>query len=104
MKVIDLLNKIANGEEAPKKIKYDNDIYTITKDKNLGFREYKSESENGVIIIMDFDLESLNENIEIIEEEQDIEEIPYQYLDGDFDYFKGKINELIKEVNKLKNK
>lgn len=27
MKIIELLNKIANGEEVPKKIKYDNDTY-----------------------------------------------------------------------------
>ena len=27
MKIIDLLNKIANGEEVPKKIKYDNIIF-----------------------------------------------------------------------------
>ena len=27
IKIIDLLNKIANGEEVPKKIKYENDIY-----------------------------------------------------------------------------
>ena len=27
MKIIDLLNKIANGEEVPKKIKYKNKIY-----------------------------------------------------------------------------
>ena len=28
MKIIDLLNKIANGEEVPKKIKYKGSIYT----------------------------------------------------------------------------
>ena len=31
MKVIDLLNKIANGEEVPKKIKYDGSIYEYVR-------------------------------------------------------------------------
>ena len=35
MKIIDLLNKIANGEDVPKKIQYDKDLYEILgEDKN----------------------------------------------------------------------
>ena len=34
MKIIDLLNKIANGEEVPKKIKYDNEIFKLRDEKD----------------------------------------------------------------------
>ena len=36
MKVIDLLNKIANGEEVPKKIRYDSDTYYYIEDNREG--------------------------------------------------------------------
>ena len=32
IRVIDLLNKIANGEDVPKKIKYDEYIYNYSKE------------------------------------------------------------------------
>lgn len=40
MKVIDLLNKIANGEEVPKKIKYLNIIYKATYRPNGDLFQY----------------------------------------------------------------
>jgi hypothetical protein len=70
MKVIDLLNKIANGEEAPKKIKYDNTIYEYNEQY-----DYKNELQINYYSVdkgEDFFNEvycfSLNDEVEIIEE------------------------------------
>ena len=68
MKVIDLLNKLANGE-VPKKIKYDNDIYEYNKDYqdygyfNTGIDRYITLIENELNSVF-----NLNEEVEIIED------------------------------------
>ena len=68
MKIIDLYNKIANGEEVPKKIKYKNCIF-----ENRCVIEYwckKTETCLDELILM----QNLNDEVEIIEEEpRDIE-------------------------------
>ena len=64
MKVIDLLNKIANGEEPPKKIKRKEIIFTLEDDI-----DYVNENKRflmGDIICTNKD--DLNSEIEIIEE------------------------------------
>jgi len=71
MKIIDLLNKIANGEEVPKKIKYDDIIY-----------EYDYDEKNYTYFFIDnhnylFDEEItqiLDDKVEILEEEKKIPE------------------------------
>lgn len=65
MKVIELLNKIANGEEVPKKIKYKGSIYTYLEQE--GNKIYQYEDYNAVLDIQCF--EKLNDEVEIIEEE-----------------------------------
>ena len=119
MKVIDLLNKIANGEEVPKVIKYNDTRYLFRS------YDYKEIDINGDYIdenssfIEQIDFYKLNNEIEIIEEEQDIEELKlkdgkivgtwengsnYCYtLSAPQTVLCNKINELIKEVNKQKN-
>ena len=69
MKIIDLLNKIANGEEVPKKIKYNDDLYTHV-DNYCYFCEETNEilSQN---IYAEFS--RLNDEIEIIKEYKPIE-------------------------------
>ena len=67
MKVIDLLNKIANGEEVPKKIKYKGSIYTYLEQE--GNKIYQYEDYNAVLDIQCF--EKLNDEVEIIEEQQE---------------------------------
>mgnify|MGYP003289694863 CR=1 FL=1 len=70
MKIIDLLNKIANGEEVPKKIKYDEMIF-----------EYQGSDwlckKNGWWFITSDDkiLENLNDEVEILDEEDEFEDI-----------------------------
>ena len=48
MKVIDLLNKIANGEEVPKKIKYLTTIYTLRSNLNYYEEDKGSNFKNGI--------------------------------------------------------
>ena len=63
MKIIDLLNKIANGEEMPEKIRYYNTLYYWDVE-NKDYRDNLNESFRAY---HDF-LTILNDEIEIIEE------------------------------------
>ena len=111
MKVIDLLNKIANGEEVPK-FMIDGEKYCIGDD---GYLEDGYGRNVDWYIFKDW----LNEEVKIIEEEKDIEELTYglswdgSNLEGIEEALrnfsrvifmnKDKINELVREVNKLRN-
>ena len=108
MKVIDLLNKIANGEEVPKKIKFDDD--------NIIF-EYNGDyfnSKNGVFLEEYCHLTtSLNDEVVIIEEDKKITKLDFieentfskrqngmtsedrRLLDSNFRELGNKINEII---------
>ena len=66
MKVIDLLNKIANGEEVPKKIKFDNKEY----ENEPCYMLYEATGERSELQFKKF----LNDEVEIIEEEKKIPE------------------------------
>ena len=68
MKVIELLNKIANGEEVPKKIRYNNETFTIREEKD----DYVSEKN---LFTDRYSLLDLNEEVEIIEEDKKIKQI-----------------------------
>lgn len=118
MKIIDLLNKIANGEEVPNKIKHWNKNYRYdslsTDYEQIG--GFDSLFKN--LLIYEHDLQKcLNNEVEILEEEKDIEETNLRYVvcKSDFadlhivdllnNFFKendDKINELVREVRKLK--
>ena len=63
MKVIDLLNKIANGEEVPKKIKLEEFECSFEEDE---YRDFV----NGLYLY-----DRLNDEIEIIEEDKPIAKI-----------------------------
>lgn len=110
MKIIELLNKIANGEEVPKRIKYENDIY-ILLDNYCYFCEETNEilSQN---IYAEFS--RLNDEVEIIEDKKiekfkDYIPIGLTSVGADFrkkDVFEAllkigdKINEIIDKLNK----
>ena len=108
MKIIDLLNKIANGEEIPKKIIWNKLVYEL---KDGIYFDYCGET---LIGSLNFDGTNLNEEVEIIEEDKKIKKLNGLYtLDGnesampttlqDFnnrDILK-KINELIDAVNSM---
>lgn len=115
MKIIELLNKIANGEEIPKKIKYLNRIYEykyttygtgyLYEDK--GIKYWFSEDA------LSDSAEELNYEVEIIEDEKEIQSI--ETLNPHDEYFRDgtelvyklmydKINEIAMKVNQLDKK
>lgn len=121
IKIIDLLNKIANGEEVPKKIKYNNKIYeyyerleNIFNYKQIVNGKYIDDYFNDNYFIDSI----LNDEVEIIEEPKKIEKVSWrekESLAGNIterekqnilarrtEKLKAIINELIVEINNLK--
>lgn len=109
MKIIDILNKMANGTlEDGFKFNYDNDTYCYNKEK------YEIVSINyGACLGNYYKLEGiLDDEVEAIEENKEIEELnkisydEFKYTDNKhrFDLTNieyDKINELVRAVNKL---
>ncbi len=115
MKIIDLLNKIANNEELPKKIKYDGYEWIFCKE----FKDYKKEyDEYTDWLFEEYDLiNSLNDEIEIIEDTKEDKPIEKITIDLNYanhyskanvkangKYLAEKINEIIDVVNELKER
>ena len=73
MKIIDLLNKIANGEEVPKKIKYNNEIFTLRDEKDDYANDNNWFTDRYCFL-------ELNAEVEIIEEEMEIPENNFNYI------------------------
>lgn len=72
MKIIDLLNKIANGEEIPKKIKVDNRFY-YEYDENIDYK-----SKDGTYLFdayIQINKKDMNMEVEIIEEDKKIKKL-----------------------------
>ena len=116
MKVIDLLNKTANGEEVPKKIRITILDDRITRKYNFFYdeddQEYKDDElfPLGARIILE---RVLNEKVEIIEESKKIEipkHIPNEFIqslnDGlcpnDIKCIAHKVNEIINYLQHIK--
>lgn len=99
MKIIDLLNKIANGEEVPKKIKWNDLIYEKSK-YNATPRGYYYRINGGIKLWLLDEINSLNEEVEILEEEKKIpEKLPiYDCIDA---YSKFDINDNRKTLNQV---
>ena len=112
IKIIDLLNKIANGEEVPKKIKYEKDTY-------IHIDNYCYYCEDTNLILSDrifAEYSKLNDEVEILEETKKIEKIArcdsikmthygelYKPTENE-EILRIKINELIDEINNLMEK
>ena len=100
MKVIDLLNKVANGEEVPEKIKLSTGrIFNLDED-NAYWCDDIDYSSNWLSNEFTFGTKSLNDEVEIIEEGKEIpEKINNAYYhetqDIQNEIFKNKINEII---------
>ena len=104
MKVIDLLNKIAKGEEVPKKIKYDGEFYELSK---LGY--YNTYSGADFLRKIMLDSFYLLKEIEVIEEDKKVEKIDVNYLQQIKKWKRAKvlgnkINEIIDKINKMEDK
>lgn len=106
IKMIDLLNKISNGEEVPKHIKYLNLIWEYDD-------EIKDYINDDTYLIYSLNAFGLNNEIEIVEEPKKIEKlnlpsfeefktmnVAEQYVATAKEY--DVLNELIDEINKLK--
>ena len=119
MKIIDLLNKIANGEETPKKIKYKNEIYERYQNITINNLYYYQVPNKCKFLIDQLSLASdLLDEVEIIEEPKKIEKISWsekKSLAGELtanekqnilarrtEKLKSSLNELIDEINNLK--
>lgn len=121
IKVIDLLIKIANREEVPKKIKWENIIYAYSEyDKDYLEYPFSNEEYKGLFDMRDNILtQFLNDEVEIIKEPKKIKKIEI-YEDSNGHYFYDKhckkiyitcdeinfmfeqFNELIDEINNIK--
>ena len=117
IKIIDLLNKIAEGKELPEKFMYKGHLYYRQKTKGICYRcdELNEIFEECLV------LEDLNETIEIIEEPKKIEKLKIEqdthnsnyYIKNEYGTKCGltkhskmiaeKVNELIDEINNLKD-
>ena len=102
--IIELLNKIANGEELPKSIKYYGFIWQLHNGNYVenGQRMLEDYLANGIV-------ESLNDYVEILEDNtEEIEEL-FDYRTGENDLYNDnfddmfrKINELVRAYNKIR--
>ena len=125
IKISDLVNKVINREEMPKEVLFDGNIYKWCRD--IG--DYRKEGWGSCLMIKDiffnFDrygsfYNMLFEEVEIIEEPKKIEKIAWsekESLAGNLmdnkkqeilarrtEKLKATLNELIDEINKLKEK
>ena len=117
IKVIDLLNAIAEGKELPEKFMYKGHLYYRQKTKGICYRcdELNEIFEECLV------LEDLNDTVEIIEEPKKIEypilhktapsettgdQMPNwrNLIDCNFEYLNKTICQLIDEINNLKEK
>ena len=109
MKIIDLLNRIANGEEVPRKIEYRDKKFVYDKDNQLYIVENYNEYNDLLMELSNHKGTDLNYEVEIIEEEKKIPEKFKVHSLGDKDEngnfvsspfptdkeFMNKINEII---------
>ena len=117
--IIELINKIANREEVPQKIKYIDKIYIYTEE-NQDYLDTEDEFcllgyTFGNLSTRDF----INDKVEILEEDKDIEELKIENDNPTHFYIRDekgtkcgmtkhskmiaeKLNEVIREVNKLR--
>ena len=120
MKIIDLLNKIANGEGAPERIKINNVIYEYRGYMYCTEKANYQDIEDYLFGKWNFNI--LNNEVEIIEEPKKIEKLKIEqdtqnsnyYIKNEYGTKCGltkhskmiaeKVNELIDEINNLKEK
>ena len=99
IKIIELLNKIANGEEMPKKIEYQGEIYEWDEEA------LKYADHTGYTLEIYTKKIDLHEEVEILEDNtEEIEELNgsrfvLKPLDEEMI---NKINELVKAVNQIR--
>ena len=117
IKIIDLLNKIANGEKVPKEIRHNGFIYYRLWNNLVGFHFYKNDKIGNFLNQITASRE-LIEAVEIIEDSEEIEQIgswyevlqnesketQYKELNHNFNVIFDRLESLINVVNKLDKK
>ena len=100
MKVIDLLDKIAKGEQPPKKIIYNDKIY------NYKTNDYFDDRNEYLSSMICFDNADLNDEVEIILDNKLEKFTDYELKHSMVDeYVLGiKINEIIDKINEIGGK
>lgn len=112
IKIIDLLNKVANGEEVPQEIRYQNIIRYFDKDDQDYIQDYKNDEREIELYLFHTVLasgsgellkERLNDEVEIIEE--DIKENPTfeEYMKNPEKYWNNLLEKLDEIKQYLKN-
>ena len=108
IKIIDLLVKVANGEEVPENIEYDNKVMKYDHNKQ-DYKGYYSNGNGTWLFQYLFDKcrntsHFINDYVEILDEEEfeDIEEIEIKEIEESSHLeFKKRINSLIKNQKKI---
>ena len=105
MKIIDLLNKIANGEEVPDKIVWDYNIYVFndsTRQYYMGDNKncINTDTENSLRYDL-YNFDMLNEEVEIIEEEKKLPEKLGKIEDNDGYIDQNDIIKIGKKVDEI---
>ena len=104
MKMIELLNKIANGEEVPKKFKFAGQIF----EKQGSY--IQDEDGDSIFASMFTDFSNINDEIEIIEEDKKIEhtkgyfDFAISSDDVKFSYLYKMGTRIMDKINKMENK
>ena len=114
IKIIDLLNKIANDEEVPKEIIYNDKTYNYVKGRKDNWKYQRIENGKSVGLLEDNICFCLNDEVEILEETKKIEKIArcdsikmthygelYKPTENE-EILRIKVNKLIDEINNLK--
>lgn len=103
IKIIELLNKIATGEDLPKRIKIQEYVFELSKD----YEHYYYNEDVEITHLINHNFSNLNDEVEILEDNtEEIKELPIH--DEDKKRYsvvvldnRIKINELVKAVKQL---
>lgn len=113
IRVIDLFNKIANGEEVPYKVKYNGIIFTYNSSNKQGLKYVDLNEENEVFYrYLTGVVNKLTDEVEIIEEQEEIDIQGIRELDkhketniwAKMNDCEDKISELVQAVKQLDRK
>lgn len=102
IKIIDLLNKIANGEEVPKKIRIDHWSYKFEWVEHLD-NYYDINADIDLMSVLSMSKEELNYGVEIISDEEEVEDKEYEDIE-EFKEYKLINTKDILELEMLINK
>ena len=103
MKIIDLLIKIANGEEVPEKIRYKKKEYIYHNDLKQYYDGEDTYEVNRLTYRLS-DGKMFNDIVEILEEDEKIELLNENMFHNNQKVLARKINEIINWANERENK